>query len=72
MITEEHLKHWLKEIDWQLTGLRKELARADGIITGVQITDKLFFSFSYANEKSGTIEHLIKMIRDDMKNDLNT
>lgn len=71
MITEEHLNHWLGEIDYALNGLQKEIhpdkVRLGGINVGVN--GEAYVSFAYLQEKTGTIKGILKCIQDDMKND---
>jgi len=68
MITEEHLAHILKEMDYHLTGLANEIDPqkfgADGIII-----DEQFFSFKYVQQKAATLKHHIDWIRVDMQED---
>ncbi len=68
MITEEHLKHWIKEIDYALTGLQNEIHPDKTKIGGVKVGDA-YVSFSYLQEKSGMIHKLLRMIESDIKTD---
>ena len=53
MIKEEHLNHWIKEIRWQLGGIKSELAHTKE--QGVLLKDGGFVSFEYLDEKATTI-----------------
>ena len=70
MITEEHLKHWLREIQYQLTGIRNEVSKDKvGEVKGVEVPQQGFVSFEYLQEKAETIRRTIGCIEDDIKND---
>ena len=74
MITQEHLEHWLNEIQWQLNGILKEidpkkLEYKSGISIELADDKRCFVSFEYLQEKALTIQQLKKCIEDDIKND---
>ena len=69
MITEEHLRHWIQEINYQLTGVRNELNKKEFQNLKVVTINEQAFSFEYAREKVGTITSTLKCIEDDIKND---
>lgn len=69
MITEEHLEHWLEEINYALTGILNELGRSEGVSKGINLNDKLYISFEYLIEKANTIQGTLRCIKDDIKND---
>jgi len=69
MITEEHLNHWLKEIQYHLSGILNELGRSEGVSKGISLNDKLYISFEYLLEKATTIKGTIHCIEDDMQRD---
>jgi len=60
MITEEHLLHWLEEINYQLNGLRNELNKKEFAETKVITVNNAAFSFEYAREKTDTISKYIQ------------
>jgi len=68
MITQEHLEHWIKEIRYQLNGIRNEVSSTRLTVKGIQV-GAVFVSFEYLEEKAGTIEGTIRCIEDDIKND---
>ena len=69
MITEEHLKHWLREIQYQLTGITQEIAESKiGKTKNVLVNDQNV-SFEYLREKATTIRGTIQCIEEDIKND---
>lgn len=69
MITEEHLEHWLEEINYQLNGVRNELNKKEFAETKVISINGEAFSFEYAREKVDTIYGTLRCIVNDMKND---
>ena len=70
MITEEHLQHWLKEMKYQLTGLRNELNKKEFAETNTTLVNDAVFSFEYAREKADTILRIINgSIESDMRTD---
>jgi len=69
LITEEHLDHWLDEMQYQLKGILNELGRSEGVSKGIALNDKLYISFEYLIEKATTIQGIIRSIEDDKKND---
>jgi len=52
MITQEHLEHWSKEIQWQLTGLNKELNKKGYVNNKGLPVDGDFLSLEYLREKT--------------------
>ena len=69
MITEEHLKHWLEEIEYQLRGLRNELNKKEFAETKVITVNEEAFSFEYAREKTDTIAGVLTSILWDTQHD---
>jgi len=70
MITEEHLKHWLEELQYQLTGIRNEVGKEKvGEVKGIEVPQQGYVSFEYIREKAETIRRTISCIEDDIKND---
>ncbi len=76
MITEEHLRHWIKELNYQLTGILNEVAESKlkgkkGIEIKVspKIDEDVYVSFEYILEKATTIQGTIRCIEDDITND---
>ena len=71
MITEEHLKHWISEIEWQLNGIRNEVAatkvKSDGVNVGE--AGEAWVSFEYLQEKADSIRKLLICITWDMTHD---
>ncbi len=68
MITEEHLKHWLGELEYQLNGILNEVAEERVQQKGIKLA-KTFVSFEYILEKATTIKGTIRCIRDDILRD---
>ena len=60
MITQEHLEHWLSEIEYQLGGMSSKLQSEDRNEN---------HSLEYIQEKRDTIHKLIKTIKWDILND---
>jgi len=52
MITEEHLNHWLAEINYQLIGILNEVAEDKVKMKGINVgeTGEAFVSFEYILE----------------------
>jgi len=76
MITQEHLEHWIKEINWQLNGILNEVAESKlkgkkgiDIKISPQIDEDVYVSFEYILEKATTIWRTLHCIEDDIKND---
>ena len=71
MITEEHLNHWIQEIDYQLTGILNEVAEDKVKMKGINVgkTGEAYVSFEYILEKAGTIKGTLRCIVDDMRRD---
>ncbi len=69
MITQEHLTHWLNEMNYQLTGLLNELNKKQYEKMNSIPINGTVFSFEYAREKSGTIQRLISNIVYDSQHD---
>lgn len=74
MITEEHLKHWIKESRYYLGGIASEIdkKKLDGL-SGMAIEKadgtKVFVSFDYIREKIIMIEGQLRCIEDDVLRD---
>ena len=71
MITEDHLKHWLGEIEYQVRGLLGEVSADKVIMDGINVgqNGESFVSFSYLREKGDKIRLMVDQIVWDMKND---
>jgi len=71
LITQEHLEQWLEEINYQLTGILKEInaEKVQMKIINVGKTGESVVSFEYLQEKANTIYKLLKTIEYDIKND---
>lgn len=69
MITEEHLRHWLGEIEYALDGIYTEVQSDKVECLGTTVSNGKFVSFEYIREKSTTILGLIHCVRDDMITD---
>jgi len=71
MITQEHLEHWLKEIEYHLTGILNEIAEEKVQMKGINVgkTGEKFVSFEYLLEKATTIKGTIRCIHDDIMRD---
>lgn len=70
MITEEHLTHWLRELDYQLNGILNEVASEKvGDQKGIKLANGKFVSFEYILEKANTLKGTLHCIQDDMVND---
>ena len=71
MITEEHLKHWLHEIEYQLQGILNEINAEKVQMKGINVgkTGENFVSFEYLHEKASTIKSVLGSIEWDMKHD---
>ena len=69
MITEEHLKHWITELQYAMNGIHNELQK-DGLkdCDGIMINGS-YFSFNYVKEKTDTIIRLLHCIEWDLRND---
>jgi len=71
MITQEHLEHWIKEIEWQLNGILNEVAEERVEMKGINVgkTGEAWVSFEYLLEKATTIKGTIRCIQDDIMRD---
>ncbi len=71
MITQEHLEHWLTEIEYQLTGILNEVAKEKVQMKGINVgkTGESWVSFEYLLEKATTIKKTIHCVRDDIMRD---
>ena len=68
MITKKHLNHWIEEIEYQRTGIDKELNKKGFEKTNGTVINGDFFSFEYAREKVDTIGQLLYHIKYEMEN----
>lgn len=68
MITQEHLEHWIQEINYQLQGILNEVAEERVQQKGIKLA-KTFVSFEYILEKATTIKGTIHCIEDDIMRD---
>jgi len=71
LITQEHLEHWLEEIEYQLTGILNEIAEDKVQMKGINVgkTGEGYVSFEYLLEKATTIKGTIRCVRDDIRMD---
>jgi len=71
MITDEHLKHWIGEINWQLNGIVSEINADKVVMGGINVgkSGESWVSFEYLREKAGTIQGLLRQIQWDMEHD---
>jgi len=71
MIRKEHLEHWIREIEWQLNGIRTEVNPEKVLMSGINVgnTGENFVSFSYLQEKVGKIELVLNCIKYDITQD---
>ncbi len=71
MITEEHLEHWIGEIEYQLNGILNEVAEQKVQMKGINVgkTGEKYVSFEYILEKATTIKGTIRCIKDDILRD---
>ena len=71
MITEEHLKHWIKEISWQLNGILSELNEDKVVLKGINVgkNGEAWVSFEYLMEKAEIIQGTLRCIIWDMEHD---
>ena len=69
MIREEHLNHWLIEMEYALNGIQKELNKKGyGAEVGLMINND-YLSLTYLREKESTVRRLIDTIKWDMEHD---
>ena len=71
MISEEHLKHWISEIEWQLNGIQNEIAATKVNMDGINVgkNGEAWVSFEYLQEKEATIRKLLNCITWDIAHD---
>jgi len=71
MITEEHLKHWLGEIHWQLNGIVQEIRAEKVQMGGINVgkNGEKFVSFEYLQEKAQKIERFLELIDEEIISD---
>ena len=71
MIRKEYLEHWIKEIEWQLNGIKSEVKPEKVLMGGINVgkTGESFVSFDYLQEKTDRIEGILTCIRYDMTQD---
>lgn len=60
MITEEHLEHWLFEIEYALNGIHSHINKKG---FEDQMIGESHLSFSYLQEKADMIRNLLRQIR---------
>ncbi len=69
MITQEHLEHWLSELEYSLTSIRNEINKKAFVKTiGVTINDD-YLSLEYLREKELILSGTIRCIKDDIRLD---
>ena len=66
MITERHLNHILKEMDYAILSLAKEFAKANVPNLGINET---YISINYLKEKTALLKFYVDWIRVDMEED---
>ena len=71
MITEEHLRHWVGEILYQLNGIKQEIAADKVKVIGVNLSkdESVYVSFEYLQEKENTIRGTLNCILFDIEHD---
>jgi len=71
MIRQEHLEHWVREIEWQLNGIKKEVRPDKVLMTGINVgnTGENFVSFSYLQEKVEAITGILHCLKYDITQD---
>lgn len=71
MITQEHLEHWIKEINYQLTRILNEVAEEKVQMKGINVgrAGEAWVSFEYILEKATTIKGTLHCIEDDIMRD---
>ena len=70
LITEDHLKHWLSEIQWQLNGINTELSKSGYLKCNGFVKHGSFLSLEYLREKQYKIQKLKEQIEWDTKFDV--
>jgi len=69
LITEEHLNHWIDELNYSLRSINIEINKKEFVDNkGVKINDG-FLSLEYIREKTFILGGTIRCIEDDIKND---
>ncbi len=71
MITQEHLEHWLYEIQWQLNGILQEVDAKKVQMGGINVgkTGEKWVSFEYLQEKAQKIQKFLALIDEDIISD---
>ena len=71
MIRKEYLEHWIKEIEWQLNGIKSEVKPEKVVMGGINVgkNGENFVSFEYLQEKAEKIEGVLSCIKYDMAQD---
>ena len=69
MITQEHLEHWVREIEYQLKGAINEVSKENIIEIQGTALKGIYISFEYLREKLETSKRLLQNIRWDMEHD---
>ncbi len=71
MITEDHLKHWLGEIEYQVNGILSEVKHEKVVMDGINVgkNGESFVSFGYLREKGNRIRLLLNNIVWDLDHD---
>ncbi len=69
MISEDHLEHWLSEIQWQINGLTSELSKSGYLeCDGLRLHGE-YLSLEYLREKKYKIQKLKEQIEWDIEHD---
>lgn len=71
LIRDDHLEHWLSEIESQIKSILTEVANNKVVMTGINVgsSGESYVSFEFLREKAETIRTLVKNIRWDEEND---
>ena len=71
MITQEHLEHWISELNYALNGIDNEVNDKKVVMKGINVgkNGEAWVSFEYIQEKVGTIRGTIRCIEDDIERD---
>ena len=69
MISEEHLEHWLSEMEYALNGIRNELNKKSYAKEVGLMINTDYLSLEYLREKEATLKRLIYDIKWDTEHD---
>ena len=68
MISERHLNHILKEMDYTILSVAKEISKEEFPIEGINVNGE-HLSIKYLREKVGLMKFYVDWIRVDMEED---